>query len=872
MTHTFQGGTGSEYLYIEGSNNPNFISVFNPSTTSNPLTDTVEIADLSSTGATLGSLEAKDFNNLVVNGGSESNDFTVADLGETGIQNVTLNGGQDLVATGATQTVSDPSDPTLMIEEPVVNVEPHTGADAITILGDGGSDTFTLAEDDPTTSGAMTQVQVTDTDSQDNTVNFTITNSIAAQGDTLTIDTQDGASSTSTINASGMGTLTSAQIADYPQLINVVEQAGAGTDTLIASPTFNDAIYLGTGSNTVYGGLGQESFVRAAGATGTDTLIESENVDFGLYNNMLVIGTALEDGGGTTTFSQYENEQYDDYQTETEWVNEIKLVQDSFPNNGIGNDFAGGSVLSGGSVIEPIDNLFSDVELSGGSGNNTIVVNSPTGTINVGSASYTVAPFAGSATLDSATNTAGGIEFYVINFTPNNAAHINIVDSGGTSGDKVVMVNGTGQGDSLTLNAVGVTGYRVGTVTDSGTSNMSLSFQGSGIVRLVVDTLGGNDSVLVNDTAVPTFVALGSGTDNLQVGTVPLIPDTSNRTLEYPDGVPVVNTKAMTNGNSNDLFAMGGSGNDTFEVDHNSAMLYLHGGSGINVFVLNTFLVLHNNASDPSAITNLNTLIGGAGSNRYQYLQDAPVDIIGGTGYNIFVVVGTPLADTFIIGNNYVAGAGIFVTFTNMQSIEIDGAGGNDTIYVMATNPDFTITVDGGPGDNTINIGGDPPPLVFNPPPFTYTPPPIMVPQPPLLETTQATQTFNNVTLDVNSIGFALALLANSNAPNPLEATVLQYLGPFLAAFGTNIPDYQQMGSPTLMGINTSTLYNFFNPFQFAPEVEITVASLSITYQTQVLVLQPPVDIQPPSVTVTEPPYVFQRRQITTPQRSPVRS
>ena len=175
----------------------------------------------------------------------------------------------------------------------------------------------------------MTQVLVTDTDSKGDTVNYTITNSVASQGDKLTIETNDVASASSTINASGMGSST--EMADYPQLINLVEEAGAGTDTLIASPSFNDTIELGTGSDTVYGGLGQETFLEAAGATRTDTLIESHNVDFGLYNDKLVMGTALEDGGGSESFSQSENNAYANYTEESQWINQIKLVNDSFP-------------------------------------------------------------------------------------------------------------------------------------------------------------------------------------------------------------------------------------------------------------------------------------------------------------------------------------------------------------------------------------------------------------------------------------------------------------------------------------------------------------------------------------------------------------
>ena len=47
-----------------------------------------------------------------------------------------------------------------------------------------------------------------------------------------------------------------------------------------------------------------------------------------------------------------------------------------------------------------------------------------------------------------------------------------------------------------------------------------------------------------------TMIDLGGGDDEIVVGTVPLIPDTGNRTLEFPDGVPVADTQNMTNGNS----------------------------------------------------------------------------------------------------------------------------------------------------------------------------------------------------------------------------------------------------------------------------------------------------------------------------------
>ena len=70
-----------------------------------------------------------------------------------------------------------------------------------------------------------------------------------------------------------------------------------------------------------------------------------------------------------------------------------------------------------------------------------------------------------------------------------------------------------------------------------------------------------------------TIIDLGGGDDEIVVGTVPLIPDPGNRTLEFPDGVPVADTENMTNGNSAPLFVLGDGKNDRFEVNHNRAKL-----------------------------------------------------------------------------------------------------------------------------------------------------------------------------------------------------------------------------------------------------------------------------------------------------------
>ena len=52
-------------------------------------------------------------------------------------------------------------------------------------------------------------------------------------------------------------------------------------------------------------------------------------------------------------------------------------------------------------------------------------------------------------------------------------------------------------------------------------------------------------------------------------------------------------------------------------------------------------------------------------------------------------------------------GAGLFITYTNVEKIEVDGLGGNDNFFVLSTAPGVVTVLDGGTGSDTFNVGGD---------------------------------------------------------------------------------------------------------------------------------------------------------------------
>ena len=300
----------------------------------------------------------------------------------------------------------------------------------------------------------------------------------------------------------------------------------------------------------------------------------------------------------------------------------------------------------------------------------------------------------------------------------------------------------------------------------------------------------------------------------------------------------------MTNGNTAPLYVLGGTQNDSFEVDHNVGMLYLAGDEGDDTFLINTFLVLKQNPDKPDLVTNLTTLFGGTGSNRYQYLQNAPVFINGGSGYDTLIIVGTPIDDTFIVTDTYIAGAGRLVNFTNIEAIEVDGAGGNDSIYVMSTNPDLTVTVNGGPGDDVIHIGGTPPPLVYAPPPFTYTPPAYTVTS---LQVVMTTVTNNYTTYTFHEDLLTWAAIGGTGNPNAAATLLLDQ------AFGITPGGTT---TATFSGLSVSYDWDIFDFFDLLPSVTVTLSGVQVSYQVPTIrIFQR--QIQPPPVTITPAPVAL---------------
>ena len=92
---------------------------------------------------------------------------------------------------------------------------------------------------------------------------------------------------------------------------------------------------------------------------------------------------------------------------------------------------------------------------------------------------------------------------------------------------------------------------------------------------------------------------------------------------------------------------------------------------------------------------------------RSTYNINAPVSVDGGSGFNRLVVLGTEFADHIVVTDQGVFGAGLEVTYRNIQVLEIDALQGDDTIDVLSTPANMIVRVLGGLGSDTINVAGD---------------------------------------------------------------------------------------------------------------------------------------------------------------------
>ena len=312
---------------------------------------------------------------------------------------------------------------------------------------------------------------------------------VRVQGDTIEIRAGDGAD---TVDASALTGV---------DRVAVVLRGEGGNDRLIGTP-FDDVLDGGDGNDRVTGGAGRDTF---ADSSGLDTLVESFDSDFGLYDNLFVVGTAA----------------------------------------GNGVDFTSG-------VVEDLAGIFEAAEISGGAGANRFLVGDADGSVTIGSTTRTASPWTGTATL----TPLGDDDVVRVELRGAIGTRVHIDDSAGT--DRL-EVWGTSLRDDLVVDVVGGRG-QVRRVLQGAADQSAIDHLGVDLVE--IRTLAGGDRVAVRRIDVEHRVELGEGDDLLAVGTQAAVGFTQTPTATTPVQWP--NTGGLLDDIDAALTIDGGSGPGAF--------------------------------------------------------------------------------------------------------------------------------------------------------------------------------------------------------------------------------------------------------------------------------------------------------------------
>ncbi|MEX2645398.1 MAG: choice-of-anchor D domain-containing protein [Gaiellaceae bacterium] len=225
---------------------------------------------------------------------------------------------------------------------------------------------------------------------------------------------------------------------------------------------------------------------------------------------------------------------------------------------------------------------------------------------------------------------------------------------------------------------------------------------------ITVEGRDGDDSFYVDDTRAQIVINAGKGNDFFQFGQL----YQSRRTpalagVAAEDVFATIETTRgwLSNGVSNPLTANGDDGEDLMIVFHNIATLTLRGGADDDTFIVQAFALV----GSQNPIRGLTDLAGDAGADFVMYAVNAPVKIDGGDGFDTVIVIGTEFPDDFVITKNGVFGAGLNVTFTNIEFLEVDGAEGDDRFFILSTGIGFTTIITGGLGTDLFSVQGPTP-------------------------------------------------------------------------------------------------------------------------------------------------------------------
>jgi Ca2+-binding RTX toxin-like protein len=511
---------------------------------------------------------------------------------------------------------------------------------------------------------------------------------------------------------------------------------GAGADVIYGEKG-NDQILGGSGGDTIDGGIGQDIVFgdRISGDVNLAAIFPVDELPKDVVRNVTVAGFAVSGatadsgvaGDDTIKGGQGSDILFGDdgaFDSVTGGIDTISggLDNDLISGDG-GNDTltgeVGNDVLYGGAGSDAIEGGAGDDIVYGGSGYRGLVGVKKLGTNDASDervyGGNRADFFAGNAAASVESNDGddaiqaglgsdsmdgqGGNDRVFVNLQGGNAKSVtNVADSGASAQDRLTIAGTVGDDDLLMrASATGGLGFvallpqdGVGSTTNGQPKKSNLervNFWQGGVDNLLLDASLGNDKVSIDGTVAKTTVDLGGGKDTVTIGQLYASDRTqAGANLAKDDVFATTSTTEgfLSAGATQDLVVKGGNGNDEFNVLANSAQVALDGGKGDDTFAVSSFV----RESDKTGIAHGAVSIdGGEGKDAFT--------LGGGQGDDKFFVTGTGIQST--VGKMSAAG---------IESTTVVAGAGDDTFHVLGTANGTVTRLEGGLGNDTVDVGG----------------------------------------------------------------------------------------------------------------------------------------------------------------------
>ncbi len=298
-----------------------------------------------------------------------------------------------------------------------------------------------------------------------------------------------------------------------------------------------------------------------------------------------------------------------------------------------------------------------------------------------------------------------GADNFVVGLFGKGTSRVAVTDTLADGATNNLVVNGSALGDTLLLRR-----GLVALLTDPGSNGFAteaekVTYTSAITGSFIVNAGAGDDHVVLDDNSAKTVVNGEAGNDTFSIGQ--LYNDYQGADPDF--GIPASQLFSssrgkLTNGVSYETTLNGGTGDDVFDVFHNLAVLNLNGNFGDDTFIIRSF-------ASESETSRVNS---GAGRDYIEYAMNAPVAIDGGQGFDTVVVIGTEFDDKYVVTRDAIYGAGRYVTFVNIERLKLYGMEGNDTFYVLSTNPAVETAIYGGLGSDRVEVAGAAPAVQSN--------------------------------------------------------------------------------------------------------------------------------------------------------------